>query len=337
MSFVGSNLSPNRYDCRLLVIGFENDSTYSYPKNKTHFLNKKRVIKGLPGIISFLQSEKPVVVFSAIAHLNAAMALISFLFPSIKFIGRETSIASLAHAGHKKKAAFGYVLTKLVPYQLTKIICQSQDMKNDLIANLGYPEKKLVVISNPIDNKFKTKKIIENLPKQLITVGRLVEIKGHMRIISALSKLATPFEYTIIGDGPLKDKIFNMIEANGLKSRFKYIPFSKDVAHHLSKSDIFLQGSYSEGFPNALLESCAVGTPVLAFEAPGGTSEIIEEGINGYIASSEDAFLQKLNEMLRTKWNPEEVRFSVHQKYHESKILAAYEKLLNSLIINKKL
>ena len=33
-----------------------------------------------------------------------------------------------------------------------------------------------------------------------------------------------------------------------------------------------------EGFPNVLIESCVVGTPILAFNAPGGLDEIIEKG-----------------------------------------------------------
>ena len=47
------------------------------------------------------------------------------------------------------------------------------------------------------------------------------------------------------------------------------------IIDYLSDSDFFIQGSYVEGFPNSVLESCSVGTPVIAFNCPGGTKEII--------------------------------------------------------------
>ena len=53
----------------------------------------------------------------------------------------------------------------------------------------------------------------------------------------------------------------------------------------------FIQGSYVEGFPNAVLESCSVGTPVVAINCPGGTKEIIEHATNGFLVVSDDDFI----------------------------------------------
>jgi glycosyltransferase involved in cell wall biosynthesis len=95
---------------------------------------------------------------------------------------------------------------------------------------------------------------------------------------------------------------------------------------------MFLQGSYVEGFPNALLESCAVGTPVLAFNALGGINEIVEPDINGYVAQDEVDFLSKLNLILTKKWDPDVVSNSVIKKYNKNKILNDYQDLFKSLI-----
>jgi len=332
MSFLALHTNKEKFDTRLLVIGYAKDVSYDYDPQTTTFLNKKRVLQGITSIVKFLKTEKPDIAISAIAHLNAAMALISFIFPKIKFIGRETSIASLIKPSTKNTFSIWSLLSKITPRRLSKIICQSKDMKVDLKNNLGYPEAKMVIINNPINKKFKVKTRINQTPKQLITIGRLVPVKGHKRILSALTKVNTPFHYTIIGDGPLKEDIFNVLERDGLLSQVTHIPFSNKIEDYLSKSDLFLQGSYSEGFPNALLESCAVGTPVLAFNAPGGTPEIIEEGINGYMVDSEAAFIHKLNEILIADWTPQQVSQSVHEKYNERKILTAYENLFLSVI-----
>ena len=52
-----------------------------------------------------------------------------------------------------------------------------------------------------------------------------------------------------------------------------------------------IQTSEYEGYPNVLIESIALNTPVIAFDCPGGTKEIIQEGLNGYLVinkSTED-------------------------------------------------
>jgi glycosyltransferase involved in cell wall biosynthesis len=93
-----------------------------------------------------------------------------------------------------------------------------------------------------------------------------------------------------------------------------------------------LQGSYAEGFPNALLESCSVGTPVVAFEAPGGTKEIIQNGINGYLVKNEEELLSLLTNLeLILKIKREEVIKSVAQKFDKETILNQYETLFLSL------
>lgn len=332
MSFLALQLNKEKFEPHLLVIGNKIDASYVFDEQHTTFLNKKRVVQGLLPIINFLTSNKPDIAISAIAHLNTAMGIISFLFPAIKFIGRETSIASLINSSSKSTFSIWSVLSKLTPKRLTKIICQSNDMKNDLINNLGYPEEKMVIINNPINKKFKTKTFKTSPVKKLITVGRLVTVKGHNRIIEALAKIDTEFEYTIVGNGPLKDVIFEQIENLNLTSKVNHIPFSNEVEKLLHKNDAFLQGSFSEGFPNGLMESCAVGTPVLAFNAPGGTSEIIDEGVNGYMVETEEEFIKRLDEILTANWPPEQVSRSVHEKYNERKILNDYENLFLSTL-----
>ena len=119
------------------------------------------------------------------------------------------------------------------------------------------------------------------------------------------------------------------IEDNNLTNNFTHIPYTDNVFDFISSSDLFLQGSYVEGFPNAVLESCMVGTPVLAFNVPGGTKEIIENGINGYLVENEEEYLKHLNKELN--FEPIEIRNSVEEKFSELKIISQYESLFDKL------
>ncbi|MBB1489854.1 glycosyltransferase, partial [Oceanospirillum sp. D5] len=109
----------------------------------------------------------------------------------------------------------------------------------------------------------------------------------HLRIIKLLSKLEFNFTYTIVGDGDQKEAVLNEAKKLGVLEKLVHIPFTKQVNQILSKNDMFLQGSFVEGFPNALLESCVAGIPVIAFDVPGGTKEIVEHGINGFLVKNE--------------------------------------------------
>ena len=194
------------------------------------------------------------------------------------------------------------------------------------------PEKKLRTINNPITDNFKLKSVtnIKSDTVKFITVARLKKLKGHKRILNCLSQLEYPFQYTIIGSGPEKENIFSQAKELGLEDKIKHIPYTNEVAKHLSENDFYLQASYAEGFPNCLIESCSVGTPAIAFKAPGGLDEIIEEGLNGFLVETEEQFIDKLNH--KQEWYPEKVRESVISKFNKNKIINDYENLLISVL-----
>ena len=331
ISFVSQNIDKTKFHPVLLVAGYEEDSVYDVSNVEVKFLNKHRILTALPSIINYIKTFKPQIVMSSIAHVNSAMGLISPLFRNTKFIGREATV--LGQRKNEAKARPKSIFRSLPNgfKKLDAIICQSQDMAEDMVENFEIPEQKIHVINNPISDLPPVKE--NNKPsetKRFITVGRLTEVKGHLRLLEMLSKLKTPFTYTIIGDGGLKETIFNKAKELNIFDKIEHIPFTKKVNDFITKHDLFLQGSYVEGFPNALLESCVVGTPVLAFNAPGGTKEIIENGVNGYMVENETEYLEKLNSDF--DMNPNTIRDSVYKKFNKEIILQQYEDLFQNII-----
>ncbi|WP_047245787.1 glycosyltransferase [Maribacter thermophilus] len=225
------------------------------------------------------------------------------------------------------------IIEKKALKNLDYIICQSSDMAKDCSSIYNISPEKIKVLNNPITDNFKLKTTsLDNKSDEIrfITVGRLVEVKGHKRIINVLSKFQKPFTYTIVGDGPLKDEIFALAKSNNILKNITHIPFTKNVSKYLNDSHFFLQGSLTEGFPNALLESCAVGTPAIAYNVPGGTKEIIENGINGYLVKDDEDFLAKLNNL--PHFEPTLVSEAVYRKFDKSIILKQYEDFFQDLI-----
>ena len=76
-----------------------------------------------------------------------------------------------------------------------------------------------------------------------------------------------------------------------------------------------------------------MGTPVIAFNAPGGTKDIVKDGQNGFLVENEVEFLSILNDIRKLKTiNNEEVKLSVIDKFNSKKIVNQYEELLNMIL-----
>lgn len=335
MSFIAENLDKDKFDVKLIVTGFEKDTVYQTKDLTVIYLNKTRVLKSVFSLFHLLKKEKADIVISSIVHLNTFLAFFSKFFPKTKFVSREANVLSVLSKHNPYNSILFSKKMIIYAYKLVdKIICQSNDMRQDLVTHFNVPLSKTELINNPITNSFQIKKTIKNPtePLKLITITRLSKHKGHHRILDALSKVNFPFKYTIIGHGTERESIYNYAKDNGLLNFIEFIKYTNEVDKYLSESDLYLQGSYVEGFPNILIESCVVGTPVLAFNAPGGLDEIIADGQNGYIANTSEEFENYLNNINSNYcFKPEVVNSIVTDRFNKEKIIKQYEEFFMNL------
>ena len=336
ISFIATHLDSQKFKSILIVIGKEEDAVYQTEGIEVRFLNKKRVLTSIPTLFKHIYFAKPDIVVGSISHVNKVIALFSLLLKKVKFVAREAGVLSVMNTyGTPKPKALTSIL-KNYHSHLDTIICQSNDMLNDIKKSIQIEASKLVVINNPITDGFQLKDHISNQNTEIIkyiTVGSLHERKGHLRLLDLLNKVDHPFQYTIVGSGDELESIKDSIKNLNLSDKISLIPYTSKVSDYLRNSHLFLNGSYVEGFPNALLESCAVGTPVISFNAPGGINEIILEGENGFMVDSETSYIQKLNEInTRYEFKPEIVNQSVTSRYSKKQILSKYESLFENLI-----
>lgn len=321
-AFVSQHLNPDKFATELLVMGKSEQTTYQVDKIPVTYLEKNRVLHAVPGIYRYLRNKRPDIVLSSIGHLNMVAGVMAVLLPSIRFIIRPASVGSKEEGSWQAKKCFA---------QAHSVLCQSKDMAHNFQKRYGIPDEKITIIGNPVrDTGAIDAPDVIDQTHNLVTVGRLDPIKGHARILNILAQLERDFHYTIIGDGPEKENILNQIDNLRLNDKITHIPHTDKVNDYLIQNDLFLQGSYSEGFPNAVLESCAVGTPTLAFDVPGGTKEIIEPGINGFLVADEQEYLTLLQ--ADHHWKRSEVSRSVLLKFGSQTVLDQYENLLISCL-----
>ena len=336
ISFLAKNLDQNVFKIKIAVVGFKKDAVYSLDGLDVTFFNQKRLFNGVYTLYKFIKNQKPDLVFGTIRHVNILLGFYNLIFKNVRFILREASVMSTMLKFSNSKQQIPNFLLKFLYNKLDSIVCQSNDIKKDLKHELGIKESKLITINNPITKLKQLSTSKTEYPEiiKFITIGRLSEEKGHERILKGLAKVKNYlYSYTIIGSGPLERKIKDLAIELGIIDKITFIPYTSEVLETLSKSDFFIQGSYVEGFPNAVLESCSAGTPVIAFDCPGGTKEIIEDGINGVLAVTEDDFaktLQNLNEI--PSFERAVVRASVLSKFSSKKIIKEYENLFLTVL-----
>ena len=338
ISFISQNLNPADFDVKLLVTNNEDEARYDVSGIEVVYLNKPQVRKSIGGIVRFLRKNKPDIVFSSLVHLNTVLSYISPFFPKTLFIGRETFLRVNTEAYQSPKVGWFHSFIASVSYKLLDyIICQSIDMAKDLTDHYHIKPRKLRIINNPITNEGETGISERKLcpPEtaetvRFITVGRLSRIKGIPRVLRMLATLDYDWSYTIVGSGEEKEDLEQTVRELGIESRVRFIGYTSEITELLTTHHYFLQGSYKEGFPNALLESCVAGTPIIVFDAPGGTREIVEQGVNGYLAQDESEFAEFLNR--RSSFDPESVRESVLRKFGKKKIIGEYEAFFKEIM-----
>ena len=101
-------------------------------------------------------------------------------------------------------------------------------------------------------------------------------------------------------EGLYKKKLLGMVSNWGLQNKVVFHGFEKRVDVIYGEMDILLMCSHCEGFGRVTVEAMQRGIPVLGYNS-GGTTELIEDGFNGYLFLSEDEFKQKIHLLLQSE------------------------------------
>jgi glycosyltransferase involved in cell wall biosynthesis len=120
--------------------------------------------------------------------------------------------------------------------------------------------------------------------------GRLSPEKGFEVLVRAAELVLREqpaVGFVLFGEGPERANLQKLIHAAGLGQSFVLAGFRADLDRFLPHFDLLALPSYTEGMPNVVLEAFASGVPVVA-TAVGGTPEVIEDGISGYLVPAGD-------------------------------------------------
>ncbi len=217
-------------------------------------------------IISFLE------IANFVNILTNKNAIISFR-TSFFFFNQSSLIGKL------------YLLfTKLLYPKAQKIIVNSQENKQNLATQLNISLDKIKVIYNPVNTAKitqlyhkETKLFLKNQRDTIfITVGRLDKLKNIGVIIKSFRKLPHKKKLLVLGEGPEKNNLQNLIQKYNLNKQVFLLGKKKNVYKYLNLADYFIFASQAEGFPNVLIEAMACNLPIITSDFKTGAREIID-------------------------------------------------------------
>jgi len=167
-------------------------------------------------------------------------------------------------------------------------VCQAL---KDVLIHLDVPAEKITVLRNGVDlqmfsppedrNSLRSKLNIEG--KTLLSVGHLIERKGHDLVIKSI-KLLDNVNLLIAGDGEEAESLKRLVKEQRLESRVRFlgsVPHAK-LKEYYGAVDALILASSREGWANVLLESMACGTPVVATNI-WGTPEVVTNSSAGVL------------------------------------------------------
>ncbi len=296
-------------------------------------LKKNRVLFSLPAIKKAVSNFEPDIIFSTANHLNLYLSIFKNSFATgIKFIAREASIVSINSRQAQMPGLYNWLIKKYYK-RFDHIICQSVYMQQDLVKHYQIKEDKTTVIYNAVQEVSNKTIKAENKPAgfcyKFITVARLSKEKGIERLIHAAGLLALPFQYFIIGEGNRRSELQQLINELQLQQQVFLLGEKSDPFAGMEDADLFLMGSYYEGFPNAVLEAGANGIPVIAFDVPGGIAEIITPRENGLLVADNDiiAFAATIKKGLAINFDSSKIIETTKKRFSINKMIPAIENL----------
>lgn len=231
------------------------------------------------------------------------------------------------------------------------VVGVSKPVIEDMVSE-GLVASGMTLVPNGIDTeKYKQSKNRTSLRQEfglgedavvLATLSSLTVEKGIDVAIEALAGIngqSKKLTLLIVGDGPEREKLAQLVESYGLGESVIFAGRRKDVADILAAVDLFLLPSFVEGLPMALLEAMASGCAVIATSV-GDVPDVVDSEVGKLIPPRDIQSLKSaLTEML---YDPEQLKHygnvaqaRIEQSFSSAAMADGYAKVYDQVMHSK--
>lgn len=231
-------------------------------------------------------------------------------------LGLPCIVGALGSDIHLRSGLNGW-LTRRTIRRVDALLTVSEAMRRTAIDEFGADARRVHTIVNGFDttvfragDRAEARRALAIAPdaELVVYVGRFVQGKGLAELLDAFARLAPRrprLRLALIGDGVWAPQLRARVHDSGLGARIE-LPGGMgpaEVARWLRASDLLTLPSWSEGYPNVVVEALACGRPVVATDV-GGTREIVGAD-NGILVSPKnvDSLVTGLEQALDRPWD----------------------------------
>jgi len=183
--------------------------------------------------------------------------------------------------------------------------------------------------------------ISEGKQKIVLSVGRLTYQKGFDLLLESWAllpdSLRTEWTLKIAGEGEDRSKLEQMIIDYELSDSVHLLGHDKNIAKEYSVASVFALSSRFEGFGLVILEALSYKLPVISYRCPAGPSEIIYDGINGFLV--ENSNVQEFSNRLKILMQNDLIRSEMKEnttyrmeRFEKDIIVSEWTKLIKELL-----
>lgn len=259
-------------------------------KLETLKLKRKQLIKSYFYLKDYFQRNKPDIIHS---HLGRSDILSALCKPDD---------SKLITTFHNVRKNYNNIIKLMYWFTDNMVNCRLSVSKAVKYSwyDQWYLNSDNVVIYNPVNSdRIENSGTVDLLKKEfninpndkvILTIGRLIEQKGHIYLIEAMNKICqykSNVKLIIAGEGKLDQYLEDEIKKRSLEDNIFLVGFRSDIPELLYLTDLFVFPSLWEGLGLAVLEAMLSRVPVIASDIPA-LREYIENGKNGYLVDYND-------------------------------------------------
>lgn len=278
-----------------LVVARSGGAAQHWLGKQVRFVDLKagRTRRAVPGLRKELLRLRPDVLFATMVDANIVATLAALgLRKRMQVILRETN----SHRARGDICGLRRALIGWAYRRADAVVALSSGVREELLSDYRLDAGKVVTIGNPVDVQAlaasslaaRHNTVPANGESVVIAVGRLTRQKGFDLLIKAFAQLKRPARLVILGEGPDRESLLALAEAEKVADRLLMPGFVSDPVTWLAHADVFVLSSRWEGFGHVIVEAMAAGVPVIATDCPYGPADIVANGQNGMLVNEGD-------------------------------------------------